>query len=67
MLACRSTALDRFAADCHRAEAAGCAGVGLLAHRAIEADPLDMVRAAITGRLVVAGSQPAPVVAAATV
>ncbi|KAB1141036.1 hypothetical protein F7R91_34020 [Streptomyces luteolifulvus] len=62
--------LDRIAPDCHPAEAAGCAGVDLLAHRATEADPLDLVRAAraaTTGRLVVAGSQPAPVVAAVTV
>ncbi|MFF8606389.1 HisA/HisF-related TIM barrel protein [Streptomyces sp. NPDC015346] len=49
----------RIAADCRRAEAAGCAGVDLLAHRAVDADPLDLVRAAraaTTGRLVVAGS-----------
>ncbi|WP_437024196.1 HisA/HisF-related TIM barrel protein [Streptomyces sp. enrichment culture] len=45
--------------DCRRAEAAGCAGVDLLAYRATDADPLDLVRAAraaTTGRLVVAGS-----------
>ncbi|MFJ9580575.1 hypothetical protein ACIRQF_29820 [Streptomyces sp. NPDC101191] len=50
---------DRVAADCRRAEAAGCAGVDLLAHRATEADPLALVRAAraaTAGRLVVAGS-----------
>lgn len=46
----------RIADDCRRAEAAGCAGVDLLAYRATEADPLDLVRAATTGRLVVAGS-----------
>lgn len=49
----------RIAEDCRRAEAAGCAGVDLLAYRATEADPLDLVRAAraaTTGRLVVAGS-----------
>ncbi|MFI8522622.1 HisA/HisF-related TIM barrel protein [Streptomyces sp. NPDC085481] len=49
----------RIADDCRRAEAAGCAGVDLLAHRATEAAPLDLVRAAraaTTGRLVVAGS-----------
>ncbi|MCX2181836.1 hypothetical protein KV205_15020 [Streptomyces sp. SKN60] len=49
----------RIAADCRRAEAAGCAGVDLLAHRATEAAPLDLVRAAraaTTGRIVVAGS-----------
>ncbi|SPF00551.1 hypothetical protein [Streptomyces sp. MA5143a] len=50
---------DRIADDCRRAEAAGCAGVDLLAYRATDADPLDLVRAAraaTTGRLVVAGS-----------
>lgn len=50
---------ERIAEDCRRAEAAGCAGVDLLAYRATEADPLDLVRAAraaTTGRLVVAGS-----------
>ncbi|WOX20207.1 HisA/HisF-related TIM barrel protein [Streptomyces solicathayae] len=50
---------DRIAADCRRAEAAGCAGVDLLAYRATDADPLDLVRAARAatgGRLVVAGS-----------
>ncbi|MFF9196010.1 hypothetical protein ACF09L_12440 [Streptomyces sp. NPDC014779] len=50
---------ERIAADCRRAEAAGCAGVDLLAHRATDADPLDLVRAAraaTAGRLVVAGS-----------
>ncbi|MEU7036897.1 hypothetical protein ABZ958_24905 [Streptomyces sp. NPDC046237] len=49
----------RVAEDCRRAEAAGCAGVDLLAYRATDADPLDLVRAAraaTTGRLVVAGS-----------
>lgn len=49
----------RIADDCRRAEAAGCAGVDLLAYRAIDADPLDLVRAAraaTSGRLVVAGS-----------
>lgn len=50
---------DRIAADCRRAEAVGCAGVDLLAYRATDADPLDLVRAArraTEGRLVVAGS-----------
>lgn len=49
----------RIAEDCRRAEAAGCAGVDLLAYRAMDADPLDLVRAArgaTTGRLIVAGS-----------
>ncbi|GAA2816740.1 HisA/HisF-related TIM barrel protein [Streptomyces showdoensis] len=53
----------RIAEDCRRAEAAGCAGVDLLAHRATEADPLDLVRAAraaTAGRLVVAGSLSSP-------
>lgn len=51
---------DLVAADCTRALAAGCGGVDLLAYRATEADPLDLVRAARSalprGRLVVAGS-----------
>jgi hypothetical protein len=45
-------------ADCRRYEAMGCAGVDLLAHRATEADPLDLVRAArqgLRGILLVAG------------
>ncbi|WKX68715.1 HisA/HisF-related TIM barrel protein [Streptomyces sp. XD-27] len=49
----------RIAEDCRRHEAAGCAGVDLLAYRATEADPLSLVRAAraaTSGRLVVAGS-----------
>ncbi|WP_083999649.1 hypothetical protein [Actinomadura kijaniata] len=50
---------ERVAADCRAAEAAGCAGVDLLAYRATDADPLALVRAAraaTTGHLVVAGS-----------
>lgn len=50
---------EQVAEDCRRAEAAGCAGVDLLAYRATEASPLDLVRAAraaTKGRLVVAGS-----------
>jgi len=46
-------------ADCRRFEALGCAGVDLLAYRATEADPLDLVRAArrgLSGTLLVAGS-----------
>jgi hypothetical protein len=46
-------------ADCRRFQAMGCAGVDLLAYRATEADPLDLVRAArrgIDGTLLVAGS-----------
>jgi hypothetical protein len=45
---------------CRRARAMGCAGVDLLAYRATEADPLDLVRAAREAlparRLIVAGS-----------
>lgn len=44
---------------CRAARAAGCAGVDLLAYRATEADPLDLVRAARGalngGRLIIAG------------
>ncbi len=46
-------------ADCRRARALGCAGVDLLAYRATEADPLELVRAArrgTDGLLLVAGS-----------
>ncbi len=46
-------------ADCRRFAAKGCAGVDLLAYRATEADPLDLVRAArrgTPGYLLVAGS-----------
>jgi hypothetical protein len=45
--------------DCRRFQAMGCAGVDLLAYRATEADPIELVRAArrgITGTLLVAGS-----------
>jgi hypothetical protein len=45
--------------DCRRFRALGCAGVDLLAYRATEADPLDLVRAARRGTdgfLLVAGS-----------
>jgi hypothetical protein len=37
---------ETVAADCRRFAALGCAGVDLLAYRATEADPLDLVRAA---------------------
>lgn len=46
-------------ADCKRFAAKGCAGVDLLAYRATEADPLELVRAArrgTPGYLLVAGS-----------
>ncbi|MEV5612522.1 hypothetical protein [Streptomyces sp. NPDC052225] len=54
---------ERIAADCRRAEAAGCAGVDLLAYRTTGDDPLSLVRAAraaTPGRLVVAGSITGP-------
>ena len=46
-------------ADCKRFAALGCAGVDLLAYRATEADPIELVRAArrgTPGYLLVAGS-----------
>jgi len=51
----------RIEADCRTCLALGCEGVDLLAYRAVEANPLDLVRAAraglgTTGRLVCAGS-----------
>lgn len=49
--------------DCRRFAALGCAGIDLLAYRATEADPLDLVRAArgaTAGTLVVAGSVDSP-------
>ncbi|WP_338693816.1 hypothetical protein V2W30_04475 [Streptomyces sp. Q6] len=53
----------KIAADCRRAEAAGCAGVDLLAYRTTGDDPLALVRAAraaTAGRLVVAGGITGP-------
>ena len=50
---------EQVAADCRRFEALGCAGVDLLAYRATEAEPLDLLRAAreaISGELIIAGS-----------
>jgi hypothetical protein len=50
---------EDIAADCRRAESLGCAGVDLLAYRAVDAEPLALVRAArraLSGELVVAGS-----------
>jgi hypothetical protein len=50
---------DDVAADCRRFERLGCAGVDLLAYRATDADPLELVRAArsaLAGELIVAGS-----------
>ena len=49
--------------DCRRFQAMGCAGVDLLAYRATEADPLELVRAArrgMDGVLLVAGSVQRP-------
>jgi len=49
--------------DCRRFRALGCAGVDLLAYRATEADPLELVRAARRGTdgvLLVAGSVARP-------
>ena len=55
---------DVIAEDCHRARAAGCSGVDLLAYRATDADPLDLVTAARAaldgGTLIVAGSIHSP-------
>jgi len=51
---------DLIAEHCRAARAAGCGGVDLLAYRATDADPLDLVRAARGalngGRLIIAGS-----------
>jgi hypothetical protein len=50
-------------ADCKRFVAKGCAGVDLLAYRATEADPIELVRAArrgTSGYLLVAGSVATP-------
>ncbi|NQU72700.1 MAG: hypothetical protein HQ514_19285, partial [Rhodospirillales bacterium] len=51
-------------ADCQKFKAAGCPGVDLLAYRAAEADPLDLIRAARAGfnggYLIVAGSIDSP-------
>lgn len=50
-------------AHCRRFAALGCAGVDLLAYRATEADPLDLIRAArkgMDGYLAVAGSIDSP-------
>ena len=51
---------ERIEQDAHAARRRGCGGVDLLAYRATDADPLDLVRAARRGvnggRLIVAGS-----------
>ena len=54
---------ESVAADCARFEKLGCAGVDLLAYRAFESDPPDLVRAAraaMKGYLVCAGSVDSP-------
>ena len=54
---------DNVESDCRQFAEMGCAGVDLLAYRATEADPLDLVRAArraMDGYLVVAGSIDSP-------
>jgi hypothetical protein len=55
---------QRIEEDCRRFRARGCAGVDLLAYRATEADPLELVRAARRGLdggiLLVAGSVARP-------
>jgi hypothetical protein len=53
----------RIAEDCRRSDVLGCAGIDLLAYRAIDSDPLELVRearAALKGRLIVAGSIDSP-------
>ena len=55
---------EQVMADCARVRAAGCPGVDLLAYRATQADPLELVRAARSGLddgyLIVAGSIDSP-------
>ena len=54
---------ESVAADCARFEKLGCAGVDLLAYRAFESDPLDLVsaaRGAMKGYLACAGSVDSP-------
>ena len=51
------------AADCRRFQSLGCAGADLLAYRALDAEPLDLIRAArgaLSGELIVAGSIATP-------
>ncbi len=55
--------VEQVEADCRRFRAAGCAGVDLLAYRATEADPLELVKAArraTDGILLVAGGVATP-------
>lgn len=55
---------EEIESDCARMRTAGCPGVDLLAYRATQADPLDLVRAARSGLgdgyLIVAGSVDTP-------
>lgn len=54
---------EQVAEDCRRFETLGCAGVDLLAYRATEAEPVELVRAArqaLAGELIVAGSIDTP-------
>lgn len=54
---------EQVAEDCRRFDELGCAGVDVLAYRATEAPPLDLVRAAraaCNGRVIVAGSVSTP-------
>lgn len=55
---------EQVAADCRAAIERGCGGVDLLAYRATDADPIDLVRAARVAlgahRLIVAGSVNSP-------
>jgi hypothetical protein len=54
---------ERIAEDCKRFTELGCAGVDLLAYRAVDADPIALVRAArgaTAGYLLVAGSVDSP-------
>lgn len=50
---------EEVSTDCRRFEAMGCAGVDLLAYRATEAEPIELVRGArqaLDGELIAAGS-----------
>ncbi len=54
---------EDIAADCRHLEGLGCAGVDLLAYRALDAQPMALVRAAraaLSGTLIVAGSIDTP-------
>jgi len=54
---------EDIAEGCRQAQALGCAGVDILAYRAVDADPEALIRAAricVTGTLLVAGSIASP-------